>query len=78
MSVENAQVFIDRIRRDEALGERVRALKGAGAMAAAACIGAEIGLEFTEEEYRAAIVLAAEGQLSPASLAETARKLGIG
>jgi predicted ribosomally synthesized peptide with nif11-like leader len=78
MSIPNAQVFLQRLRTDESLNQRVRALRGAGAMAEAAAIGCEIGLDFTEEEYRAAIGLAAEGQLSEAAIKETARQIGIG
>jgi predicted ribosomally synthesized peptide with nif11-like leader len=77
MSVEHAHAFMAHARKSPELGLRIEALKGAQALDDLAVIAKEAGFEFTVEEYRAAVVDAADGELSDAALDQLARDLGM-
>ncbi len=77
MPKDEANAFIDHVRTDPPLQARINALKGADAIGKMASIALEAGYQFSEEEYRAAVVERAAGELSEESLEEVRRELGI-
>jgi len=77
MSIESALAFLDYVRTQEAVRSRIGQLKGAGAVADLAGIAAAEGFMFTEQDYRAAVIHAAEGELSDAALERFARETGM-
>jgi predicted ribosomally synthesized peptide with nif11-like leader len=54
MSLQQALEFIARVRADEALAARLRALGPGPSLEAVAALGVAAGLEFTGEELREA------------------------
>ena len=78
MSREAALQFIARAGADSALGKRLAGLKGRTAIEALCAIAAEQGYSFNEEDYRAAVVALAEGELDEEALEEVRRQLGVG
>lgn len=77
MSVENAEAFIAAVRSSAGLQREVDALQGRHTLARLAEIGAREGYQFSEAEYREAVVNQAGGELSPEALDEVARALGL-
>ena len=63
-----AHEFINRVRANAALRARVSALTGAGTLGRLVAIAHEEGFEFSEDEYRAAVATASEGELSEEAL----------
>lgn len=68
MSLENAHAFLKEAQGNAALRNRIAALKGAGSLKKLAMIAAESGFYFTEDEYRLAVMEAAEGELSDSAI----------
>ncbi len=77
MSEANATQFIKKIGTSPELQEAVNALQGAGVLRRMVTLGAEHGFEFTEEDYRAAVVTLADGALSDEALDEVLREAGF-
>ena len=77
MSQCNAALFIGRIGESPALQEAVSEFQGKGGLVRMVALGAECGLDFTEEDYRAAVVELADGALSDESLDEVLREVGL-
>ncbi|MCF6286404.1 MAG: Nif11-like leader peptide family natural product precursor [Candidatus Hydrogenedentes bacterium] len=77
MSQSNATAFISRIGESPALQEAVNGFQGKGGLAHVVKLGAECGFDFTEEDYRAAVVELADGALSDESLDEVLREVGL-
>ncbi len=78
MSVESALAFLKLAERERTLREEMRALKGRAAIDGLAALGARRGLDFTAEEYRAAVVALANGELDEAALAAVLEEIGLG
>ena len=77
MSQAEAEQFIGQIGASEALQGEVALLQGKGALSKLVRLGADHGLTFTEEEYRAAVVAMTDGALSDESLDELLREAGF-
>ncbi len=77
MSEADATQFIRKIGASPDLQNTVNALQGKGVLSRLVALGAEHGLEFTEEEYRAAVVTLADGALSDEALDEVLREAGF-
>lgn len=77
MSEADATRFIEKIGTSPQLQEAVNALEGAGVLRRMVALGAEHGFEFTEEDYRAAVVALADGALSDEALDEVLREAGF-
>jgi len=77
MSEAEAHRFLEEVRRNEVLRQQLEALRGRDALVALAAIAAEAGFDFTEEEYRAAVVAQAEGELSEDAIREVQREMGL-
>jgi len=77
MSIEDALTFIDAAGQPGELQTRVGALRGAGSLDRLRALGEEVGLSFTIEEYREAVVKLAEGELSDAELEGVLRDSGL-
>jgi predicted ribosomally synthesized peptide with nif11-like leader len=77
MSQQQARAFMEYAQGDEATARRVAALKGRTALQELVAIAGEHGFAFTEEEYRAAVVEAAEGELSDEAIRKTQREMGM-
>lgn len=77
MSVENALAFLEYLQTRDAVRRRIAQLKGAGALRDLAAIGTEEGFDFTEQEYRAAVVHLSEGELSDEALDQLVRDMGM-
>lgn len=75
MSIENAHAFLRESQRNAPIRHRIAALKGPGTLKRLVEIAAESGFFFTEDEYRAAIVELAQGELSEESLNEVIEEL---
>ena len=68
MSETAAHEFLNRVRSDATLRARVSELTGVGTLDRLVAIAHEAGFEFTQDEYRAAVVTASEGELSEEAL----------
>lgn len=77
MSVERALEFLTYVGQRPALQERIAAFKGRTALDEMRGVAAEEGFVFTDADYRAAIVILAEGQLSEEAIREVQRELGV-
>lgn len=77
MSEVDATQFIKKIGSSPELQEAVNAFQGAGVLRRMVTLGAEHGFEFTEEDYRAAVVTLADGALSDEALDEVLREAGF-
>jgi len=77
MSVEQATAFLAHVQENEELQRILAALRGADSLEQLAAIGRERGFHFNEEEYREAVVAAAEGELSDEAIAEAAKEAGL-
>ena len=77
MSIDSALAFLDYVRTREQVRRRIGQLKGAGAIADLAVIAAAEGFVFTEQDYRAAVIEAAQGELTDAALERFARETGM-
>lgn len=77
MPVDDALKFINHVGHSPELRKRVEALKGVHAIRDMAVLAGQEGFRFTEEEYRAAVMVLAEGELSEESLNEVLRELGV-
>lgn len=75
MSIETALKFMECARCDAKIQKQVLALRGAQALQDMVAIAAAHGFEFTEEDYRAAVVASADGELSDEALDELAREM---
>ena len=78
MSVENALAFLKLAERDRTLRGEIGLLKGRAAIDGLVVLGAQRGLHFTVEEYRAAVVAMANGELDEAALAAVLDEVGLG
>ena len=77
MSQQLAKAFIEQAQGDPAIGRRLAALKGRTALQELLAIAREYGFVFTDEDYRAAVVEAAEGELSDDEIRKTQREMGM-
>ena len=77
MSEANAHAFLEHVRRRPPLQKCIAALKGRSALRDLVTIAAQEGFEFSEEDYRAAIVTCSQGELSPESLDQLTRDMGM-
>lgn len=77
MSQEEAARFIALVGGSTELQAEVGGYRGAGVLKRLVTLGAQHGLRFTEEEYRAAVVELAEGALSDEALDEVLRETGL-
>ena len=78
MSKDSAKAFIHSVGKDPRLQELVSAFKGKGVLARIVLLGAKHGFDFSEEDYRAAVVELADGALSDEALDELLREAGFG
>ena len=77
MSVSDALAFISAVGESVALQEQINQLRGRRVLEQLVELGRERGFNFTEEEYRDAVVSMAEGELSDESLDEVLRETGL-
>lgn len=77
MSEADATQFIRKIGTSPELQNSVNALQGKGVLSRLVAMGTEHGYDFTEEEYRAAVVALADGALSDEALDEVLREAGF-
>ena len=77
MSETEAKAFIARVGEHAALRAEVDALRGGDVLQRLVKLGAENGFQFTEEDYRQAVVSLADGELSEESLDEVLRETGL-
>ena len=77
MSLNDALAFINAAGQPGELQNRVAALRGRGILDQLCGMGEEMGLQFTPEEYRDAVVSLAEGELSDEALDEVLRETGL-
>lgn len=77
MSQEDAARFIAAVGDTPALQAEIDTYKGAGVLKRLADLGAAHGYQFTEDEYRAAVVSLADGDLSDEALDEVLRETGL-
>lgn len=75
MSIENAVAFLAEAEKNRALRMRLGELKGTGTLKRLVVIAAEAGFFFTEDEYRMAVVEAAQGELLEESLNAVIKEL---
>lgn len=75
MSIENAHAFLKESQQNATIRHQLAGLKGIGTLKRLTEIAATAGFFFTEDEYRAAIVELAEGELSEESLNEVIEEL---
>ena len=77
MSAENALAFLALAERDGALRREIGLLKGAAAIQGLVQLGSARGLLFSEEEYRQAVMLMANGELDDAALMAVLEEVGL-
>lgn len=77
MSVETALRFLEFVATRPELQEQIAAFKGRTAIDSLRALAAGQGYDFSDEEYRAAIVKLAEGELSEEAIREVQRELGV-
>jgi len=78
MSVESAFAFLKLAERDRTLREEIGLLKGRAAIDGLAALGARRGLNFSVQDYRAAVVAMANGELDEAALTAVLDEVGLG
>ncbi len=78
MAVDNALAFIRLAETDRVLRQEIVALKGRTAIDGLVILGAQRGLVFTVEEYRAAVMAMADGELDEAALMAVLEEVGLG
>lgn len=74
MSVEKALAFLEYVQSRDALQHRIGQLKGAGALRDLSAIAAGEGFEFSEQEYREAVSITADNELSDEAIERFARE----
>ena len=77
MSIQSALDFMQFARANREVQERVLALRGSKALLEMAAIAREHGFDFTEAEYRAAVVASAGGELSDEALSQLTQEMGL-
>ena len=77
MSQEEAVRFIAFVGESPELQAEIDSYKGAGVLKRLAALAGRHGFTFSEEEYRAAVVQLAEGDLSEEALDEVLRETGL-
>lgn len=77
MSQNDALAFINAAGQPGPLHDRVSALRGRGVLDQLCKMGEEMGLKFTPDEYRDAVITLADGELSDEALDEVLRETGL-
>lgn len=77
MSIPEALSFIAAVGESPALQEQINQLRGRDVLEQLVELGSAQGLHFSVDEYRDAVVLMAEGELSDESLDEVLRETGL-
>lgn len=77
MPDSDALAFIDAVGQSPELQERLNRMRGRDVLDQLVDVGRELGYQFTVDEYRAAVVTLAEGELSDESLDEVLRETGL-
>lgn len=77
MPEEVAVAFITHVGKTPALQAEIERLRGPGVLKQLVELAAAQGYEFTEEEYRQAVVQLADGALSDEALDEVLRETGL-
>jgi len=77
MSVEKATAFLAFVQEDGALQAAIAALRGPESLEKLVALAEEQGFHFTVDDYREAVILAAEGELSDEALEKTAEEAGF-
>jgi len=77
MSVARALDFLKKAPLDLNLRKRLAACSGRDAIAQLTAIAAEAGYAFSEEDYREAVRLLAEGELDQPALDQVMREAGF-
>lgn len=77
MSVEQALEFLQQAPQDLALRKRLADCTGREAIAQLTRIASEAGYVFSQDDYREAVRLLAEGELDQAALDEVMREAGF-
>ncbi len=77
MSIEEATAFIQHVRTHTTLQETIQKLTGRDVLEKMSHIGAIEGYAFSQEEYREAIVLDADGGLSEEAIMETMAEMNM-
>jgi len=77
MSVARALEFLKQAPQDQGLRERLEACSGREAIAQLTRIASEAGYVFSQDDYREAVRLLAEGELDQAALDEVMREAGF-
>ena len=77
MSSSDALAFIAAVGQSPDLQTRINGMRGRDVLDQLVLLGAEAGLTFTVDEYREAVVIMADGELSDAALDEVLRETGL-
>ena len=77
MPIEEASAFIIHIRKDKALQKTIQSLSGRTVLEEVCKLGEQGGYNFNEAEYREAIVLDADGELSDKAIEETMAEMNL-
>lgn len=77
MSVEQALAFLKHLELRDDLRARIAEFGGRGAIGALGRLAATEGFQFSEEDYRAAVIEMADGELSDEALEATQREMGL-
>lgn len=77
MSSSDALAFIAAVGKSPELQTQINGLRGRDVLDQLVLLGAAQGMTFTVEEYREAVVIMADGELSEAALDEVLRETGL-
>lgn len=77
MSISDALAFIEAVEKSADLQTQINGLRGREVLERLVELGAKHGHIFTVDEYRAAVVSMAEGELSDDALDEVLRETGL-
>jgi GTPase len=77
LSSSDALAFIAAVGKSPELQTQINGLRGRDVLDQLVLLGAAQGMTFTVEEYREAVVIMADGELSEAALDEVLRETGL-
>lgn len=77
MSVDTALRFLEFVATQPELQQEIATFKGRTAIESLRALAAGVGFAFSEDDYRAAIVKLAEGELSEEAIRDVQRELGV-